>query len=228
MLDMRWQIHYWDTVVSTNQTAQSLPVFSVVVAKQQSAGRGRYGRVWESPKGNLYLSAVVGDYGIKTPLLAFVVGVAVADALSDYSVRLKWPNDLLLNGKKVGGILLEKTEDNRTIIGIGVNVLSCPEKGMIYETACLGNKLPVSKIEKVILNALEQYLMLFETQGFSCIRDRWMNYVDKIGSHITVKMPDKQMSGIFKELSPEGALVLETSGKTCLITVGDVFFNEGK
>lgn len=224
---MRWQIHHFDTVVSTNQTAYAFPTDSVVVAKHQSGGRGRYGRVWESPVGNLYLSAVVGDYGAQTPLLAFVVGVAVAEALSDYSVRLKWPNDVLLNGRKIAGILLEKADDCRTIIGIGVNVASCPTEGMLYETACLGEGIFIAEVEKRILKSLHKNLTLFETKGFDDIRKQWLMYAIGLGEYITVRLPDKQISGTFKELSPDGALVLATSDKTCFITAGDVFFNKG-
>ncbi len=224
---MRWQIHHFDSVASTNQTARSFPTDSVVVACSQSGGRGRYGRVWESPVGNLYLWAGVGDYGAQTPLLAFVVGVAVAEALSNYSVRLKWPNDVLLNGRKMAGILLEKTDDCRTIIGIGVNVSSCPTEGMLYKTACLGKGISITEVEKRILESLDRNLTLFEVKGFNCIRERWLTYAIGLGECITVRLPDKQVSGIFKELSPDGALVLATSDKTCLITAGDVFFSKG-
>ncbi len=225
---MRWQIHHLDMVVSTNQTAHSFPVNSVIVAQQQSGGRGRYGRVWESPKGNLYLSVVVGDYEYQTPLLAFVAGVAVAEALSDYPVRLKWPNDVLLDGRKLAGILLERTDDGRTIIGIGVNVASNPTQGMLYETASLGGTVSVATVEANVLSALDMYLTQFETTGFAGIRDRWLHYAAGIGKEVTVRLPDRQLSGIFQEFSPEGALVLATSDKTILISAGDVFLSKGK
>ena len=128
---MKWSVNKFDQVVSTNETAKSFPIGSVIVASSQSGGKGRMGRCWMSPIGNLYLSAVIGEYDIQTPLLAFVVAVSVVDALKDFNVQLKWPNDVLLNDGKVAGILLERTE-NKIIIGIGVNIISNPTENVLY------------------------------------------------------------------------------------------------
>lgn len=221
---MRWQITHFDRLESTSQTARDFPVNSVIIADSQSGGRGRYGRKWESPKGNLYLSAVLPDYGYQTPLLAFVVGVALADALSDFGVRLKWPNDVLLDGKKLAGILLERTDDGRIIAGIGVNVAFHPTQNVLYETESLKGQLSVEETANRILESLQNMLQLFETQGFTSIHRLWLFYALGIGGAVTVRLPDRQLQGVFKEFSPDGALVLELSDKTIQkITAGDVF-----
>lgn len=221
---MKWSVHYFDQVVSTNETAKNFPINTVIIASCQSGGKGRMGRSWLSPKGNLYLSAVVKDYDDKTPMLAFVVAIALADALADFEVRLKWPNDILLNGKKLAGVLLERTEDKRIIIGIGVNIVSCPTDGMLYETASLNGQIELEKVQEKILNALAENITLFEDKGFDVIREKWVRYAEGIGQTIKVQLPTKTLVGIFKELSPQGELVLELPDKTVQkITAGDVF-----
>ena len=221
---MKWSVKTFDQVVSTNETAKNLPINTVVVASCQSGGKGRMGRTWVSPKGNLYLSAVVKDYGEKTPFIAFVVAVALAEAFADFGVRLKWPNDVLLNGGKLAGVLLERTDDKRVIIGIGVNVNSCPTDGMIYKTASLNSKMALEKAQEKILNALTQNIWIFEEQGFEPIRKKWLHYAEGIGQTIKVQLPMQTLVGIFKELSPQGELVLELPDRTVQkITAGDVF-----
>ncbi len=224
ILFMRWRIRHFDRLESTSQTAKDFPVNSVIIADSQSGGRGRYGRTWESPKGNLYVSVVLTDYGYQTPLLAFVVGVSVAEALSDFGVCLKWPNDVLKDGKKLAGILLERTDDGRVIVGIGVNVASHPTRNMMYETASLEGRISVDETADRVLMSLDKILRLFETDGFSPIYRLWMDRATGVGGPVTVRLPNRQMQGIFKELSPDGALVLELPDKTIQkITAGDVF-----
>ena len=105
---MKWDIHQFDTLESTNATALSCPPGTVVMAESQTAGRGRYGRTWQSPKGNLYMSLVLPDLGKDNIALPFLTAVAVADSLPGFDITLKWPNDVLLSGKKLAGILIEK------------------------------------------------------------------------------------------------------------------------
>lgn len=221
---MKWNVYHFDCLKSTNDTARSYPPNSVIVAAEQTAGRGRLGRVWQSKRGNLFLSAVVPDYGPQTPLLAFVTGLAVSDALADFGVRLKWPNDVLLNGGKVCGILLERTEENRIIVGIGVNVAVAPQAGMMYRTACLNGAITVQEVEDRVLKALERNLNDWEKNGFEPIRNRWLAKAAGLNENVKVNLPDIQITGVFKDLSPQGELVLETPDKTVQkIVAGDVF-----
>ena len=226
---MKWQIKQFNQLVSTNDTAKTSPVGTVIIAKAQTGGKGRYGRSWESPLGNLYLSAVVPDFGKASSLLAFVAGLAVATALSDFHVRLKWPNDILLNGGKVAGILLERRDDGCVIIGIGVNVISCPTSPMLYKTACLNGVLSVSTVQEKVLTALSHYLSVFETQGFEPVRRDWLSLAVGLNQSIKVDLPRKTLIGTFKELSPQGELILETPDKIVhKITAGDVFLMQEK
>jgi len=221
---MKWKIKRFEQVQSTNESAKSLPVGSVVIAGCQTGGRGRYGRVWTSPKGNLYLSAVVSELGAQTPLLAFVAGVAVIEALSDFPVYLKWPNDILLNGGKIAGILLEKTEDRSVVIGIGINVVSCPKENMMYPTASLDNKISLPDLEEKLLNALNTNVDLLAQGHFDLIRNKWIKKAVGLGKTIEVHLPKQTIRGLFKEFSPQGELILETPDKIVhKITAGDVF-----
>ena len=221
---MKWQIKRFDEVESTNETATSFPADSVIIATRQTKGRGRYGRKWESPTGNLYLSAVVSDFGKKTPLLAFLAGVSVAEALTEFKVRLKWPNDVLLNGGKVAGILLERTEKNTVIIGIGINVANAPTQNMMYQTASLNNKITLSKLEIRLLNALKNNLDLFRNDKFDAIQKKWLSFAEGIGQKIQVHLPNQTLTGKFTQLSPQGELILETPDKIVhKISAGDVF-----
>ena len=220
---MKWFINKFDQVVSTNEIAKSFPVNSVIIASCQSGGKGRMGRCWMSPKGNLYLSAVVKEYDARTPLLAFVVAVSVADALKDFNVRLKWPNDVLLTGGKVAGILLERTE-NKIIVGIGVNIVSSPTENMLYKTAHLNGRITVEQAMDKILTALSENIAIFEDSGFERIRQKWLQVAKGLGQTIKVQQPNQTMIGVFKDLSPQGELVLELPDKTVQkITAGDVF-----
>jgi BirA family transcriptional regulator, biotin operon repressor / biotin---[acetyl-CoA-carboxylase] ligase len=110
------------SVRSTQDIARGMPIGSVVVADHQSAGRGRLDRRWESPQGTALLVSFVLE---PNPLLSLAAGVAAAEACGS-EVRLKWPNDLLLHGKKLGGILVETTPE-RAICGIGINLTWAPE-----------------------------------------------------------------------------------------------------
>jgi BirA family biotin operon repressor/biotin-[acetyl-CoA-carboxylase] ligase len=226
---MKWHTYYFDSVSSTNKIAQDKPIGSVIIARQQTDGYGRHGRHWISPVGNLYLSAVVPDFGSTTPLLAFVSGVAVAESLSDFHPYLKWPNDILINKAKVAGILLEKTEHNSVIIGIGVNVVSAPTTQVIYATTHLAGKIDLKTLIDSILENLKKNILLFQEQGFETIRNKWLNYAFGIGQKIQVHLPNAEIIGIFKEISPQGELVLETPNKTIQnIIVGDVFFKDNQ
>ena len=103
---MNWKTYFFKEVDSTNTRAADYDVGSVIIAENQTAGRGRNGRRWQSLNGNLFLSAVLPALQNETPFLSFAAGVALAEALPDLPVRLKWPNDVLLHNAKVAGILL--------------------------------------------------------------------------------------------------------------------------
>lgn len=219
---MKWEIKRFNSLESTNLTARSCPVGTVIMAETQTGGRGRYGRVWQSPKGNLYVSFVFPADKKTERYLSFLTGLALAESLPEFSVRLKWPNDVLLDGKKVAGILLESMED-KIIVGIGVNLISHPTKNMLYPTADLGGRLaPMALVQRLMIQ-YEALFAVLDKKGFKKIRARWLDLSVGLGETISVHLPTQELIGIFKGISDEGALLLKTGSKVHSITAGDVF-----
>jgi len=219
---MKWEIKQFNSLVSTNLTARSCEPGTIVMAETQTGGRGRYGRVWQSPKGNLYVSFVFESDPKRDPYLSFITGLALAESLPEFSVQLKWPNDVLLDGKKVAGILLETTGD-KIIVGIGVNLLINPDKNMLYPTANLGGKLSPIALVKRLMIQYEALFRVFEQKGFKKIRSRWLDLAVGVGETISVHLPNEELIGQFKGISPEGALLLKVGKVVHSITAGDVF-----
>ena len=224
---MKWDIHQFETLESTNATALLCPVGTVVMAESQTAGRGRYGRTWQSPKGNLYMSLVVPDLGKDNYVFPFLTAVAVADSLPGYDVSLKWPNDVLLSGKKLAGILIEKADD-KLVVGIGVNVVTSPSEGVLYPTANLEGRLRPMTLAKRILLQYNTLLGLLEKKGFKEIRKRWLSYATNLHKTISIHLADAEFQGIFKGIDDKGALLLKQKSGTRTLNVGDVFFNLNK
>ena len=224
---MIWKKFTFETVDSTNKVAADYPIGSVIVANSQTSGRGRYGHTWVSDKGNLYMSAVLKTYDEQTPFMAFVVAVSVADALgkTGCSPQLKWPNDILLNGAKLAGILLEQVDD-KLIVGIGVNCASCPDN-LPYPATHLNGRIGADQLADLILEQLMYWIGLFETDGFMPIYHKWKNYAVGLGQTITVRLPNETLQGIFKDLSESGALLLQLPDNTVKhITAGVVLLDE--
>lgn len=223
---MKFKKYDFETLKSTNETAVEYEPGAVIIAREQTGGRGRYGKKWESPRGNLYMSVVLTDMGQEAGNLAFVIAVAVARALKEFNVQVKWPNDILLDGKKLVGILLERAE-NKIIAGIGVNIVSAPKANMAYETADLGGAMTVNQVVDKILIELSNVLDILNTQGFPVILTQWKQYAIGMGTPILVNLPGAQLQGIFRDLSLSGALMLELPDKTITeVTAGTVFFTD--
>lgn len=225
---MKWNLIYLDEVSSTNDEAALLPQGSCVVAKKQTNGRGKCARKWVSETGNLFFSVVLKNYEYKTPLLSFVVAVSVAESLSEFSVQLKWPNDVLLNYKKIAGILLENRDD-KVVVGVGINTLKKPQGLFLYPTDGLNGALHNAEVLKRFLERLESNLCLFENEGYAPIREKWLSFACNKGKIIKVKMPNEEIIGRFLDLTGEGLLKIETDDLSCrYISAGDVFLlNEG-
>ena len=224
---MQWDIHQFESLESTNATALSCPPGTVVMAECQTAGRGRYGRTWQSPKGNLYMSLVLSDLGKNNAYIAFLTAVAVADSLPGFDIALKWPNDVLLSGKKLAGILIEK-EGDKLVVGIGVNVMTSPEEGVLYPTANLEGHLRPMTLAKRILLQYNTLLDLLDKKGFKEIRKRWLSYATGLHKPISIHLADVELQGIFKGIDAKGALLLKQKKGTRTLTVGDVFLNKDK
>ncbi len=215
--------YYFEKLDNTNDTAKSYPIYSAIYTEQQIKGRGRMGRTWESIKGNLFTSLVVpasadaSDY-------SFIASLAVALTLAPLSPRIKWPNDVLIHGKKISGILLE-TFNEKLIIGIGINIIGNPLH-TLYPTTCLkecGIEVTSKVIFEKLLQNFSDLLLIYGKSGFKDIRRQWLEFAAGLGQKIEVHLPQKNLTGIFKNINEQGALLLETPEKEYSITAGDVF-----
>jgi BirA family transcriptional regulator, biotin operon repressor / biotin---[acetyl-CoA-carboxylase] ligase len=234
-----------DEIDSTNDEARRLARDGVtgdfiVWAKQQTKGKGRYGKQWVSPEGNLYLSLLltsITDVN-RASELSFVTAVAVGEALmaltSREKVGYKWPNDILFNGKKLGGILLESEVSSRNseldfmVIGLGINIKHFPEKVDYPATSLLAEDY-ADIISDQLLDTIMQHfcywLGQWQSQGFSVIRQTWLQKAINLGNVITVNTPNERLSGVFETLREDGSLELKLAGgQICLISSGEVFF----
>ena len=189
---------------STQDVARSLPVGSIVVADHQSAGRGRLGRTWEAPAGTALLASFVMPIN---PLASIAAGVAAADACGP-QVRLKWPNDLLLDGRKLGGILVEVTE-RRAVVGIGINLTTAPPGAAMLRE----EREPV--LERLI-PALEHWF----SASPEAVLSAWRARADTLGRRVRAAVAGQVIEGLAEDIDSGGALVVD--GRRVL--VGDVTY----
>lgn len=211
---------------------------TVVWAREQTAGRGRRGRAWTSPVGNLYTSTILRPEcpAGEAAQLSLVAAVALADALaallpSQGGLTCKWPNDILADGQKVAGILLEsagnETAVDWVVIGCGVNVTSHPADTPYPATdlAALAGTAPVLEtVLEYYLRHLFAWRDRWRSGGIAPVRDAWIARAAGLGGAITVRLPDRELHGRFRDLDADGALLLELpDGGQQRITAGDVF-----
>ena len=221
---MKWNLIFLDKVESTNDVAASLPRGSCVVAKEQTKARGRMGRKWISLRGNLFFSLVLKSYGAQTPMLSFVLSLSIAEVLKKFDAKIKWPNDVLIDGKKVCGILFENLGET-VVAGVGINTQNAPITDVLYPTTSLNGDMENNILLQNILDAFDLNMMLFETEGFQKIKEKWLSYSKGVGKEIVICLPNEKVKGEFVGLTDEGAVQLRTNDLCCrLITAGDVFF----
>jgi len=241
-----------DCVDSTNVEAKRLAEegcadYTVVWAKRQTQGRGRRGREWVSKPGNLYFSVVLRPPRPMADVvqLSFVAANALADTIARITppgivINVKWPNDVLVDGKKISGILMEgDTEPGSdhfkwVVLGIGVNVASHP---LVHETASAstslaaqgvqGEGLNIGTLLEVLSKEFLAGLEVWDTLGFAPVRHQWLLRAKGIGGSVRVRLPNETLYGTFSTLDESGALVLQKDGKPDRrITAGDVFILE--
>jgi len=238
-----------DQVTSTNKVAREwaakgedmAPDGTIIWASEQTEGRGRRGRTWHSPPGNLYFSMILRP---EIPLsqageLGFVTSLALNDCLGTLSpaghdISCKWPNDILLNGKKVAGLLLETESPGKQldalIVGIGVNVASHPE-GTEFPATSLRYEQFSSTVEETLAGFCKSFLNWTHRwleEGFTPVRKNWLWRAKGMGEEITVRLANDTLHGRFKDIDETGALILQTDSGNKVIHSGDVFFGEGK
>jgi BirA family biotin operon repressor/biotin-[acetyl-CoA-carboxylase] ligase len=227
----------YDTLDSTNEEARRLAKSGVrgplwIVSHEQTAGRGRRGRVWISESGNLFATLLMQATTSLSAQLGFVAGLAAADAIAAHAsgaeVALKWPNDVLLNGKKVAGILLEALGHDSLAIGIGINLAHYPretEIPSISVAAVTGNPPDLDGILLRLASAMTAWYEIWLRQGFQPVRKAWLLRASGLGQPIRARLGDSEREGVFEDLDEDGALLLrDAAGTLTRITAGDVFF----
>ncbi|USG63261.1 biotin--[acetyl-CoA-carboxylase] ligase [Sneathiella marina] len=239
-----FDVTVFETIGSTNIEARRLAEEGnlegrVVWSKRQEQGVGRRGRDWSSPTGNLYCSLLLRPEcdPLAGARLSFLIAVALQKAIAaelptDSDVKVKWPNDVLVKGHKISGILLEsKTRPDGildyVIVGTGVNVVSFPDITDGLPATSLKYQGAQPKLETLLSAYLHNFLelyMIWKHSGFAPIREQWLERAVGIGQQITVKLSDQMLMGIFSDLDMDGALVLRLdTGEEKLITAGEVF-----
>ncbi len=205
----------------------------VIRAREQVSGRGRQGRPWRSPIGNLYLSVLIDPAATlaQTAQLSFVAGLAIWRAVSDLApgagLQLKWPNDLLLDGAKLAGLLLEVPYAGRqAVLGMGLNLHTAPTDTP-YPATSLPSRAtgPVDRDEatEVVLLRLSEALGQWRRDGFDAIRADWQAAAHPIGTPLTVRVtPEAPLTGTFDGLGVDGHLRLKTADGIRQIPAGDV------
>ncbi len=217
-----------------------------VVAGRQTAGRGRRGRAWQTPSGNLAASllTVLTVPPARAATLGFVAGLALLDALvavagegnADAPVAefaLKWPNDVIAGGGKLAGILLEaeRLDDHRlaVVVGIGVNVAFVPEVPGVTTVSLGGLGIPADApaLFAALADSWVDRAALWDAgAGLAAIRDRWLARAAGVGSLVAITREGRPLWGVFDTIDDEGRLVLRRgdSGDVELIAAGDVHF----
>ena len=245
VLPAGWRLEARAWVGSTNEDAKRLalagaPEFTLIWALEQKQGRGRRGRSWSSPRGNLYLSLVLRPEVAagEAAQIGFVAAVALAETLRPLlppgaEIALKWPNDVLIGRRKVSGILPEAVsgEAGRVealILGIGVNVASHPEGSAWPATdlAAEGAKIALEPLLERLAAALDRWIGIWGREGFAPVRARWMESALGAGERMELRLEHRVLAGRFIEIDAEGALLLApTDGSPPQkIRAGEVFF----
>jgi len=226
------------TMAEADRLRASVSVPTWILALEQTSARGRRGRVWHQPKGNFSATLLMKPKG---PVQAraqrsFVAALALREAFVATTGRegafvLKWPNDVLLNGGKVAGILLESLGDHLAI-GIGVNLLAAPTRDTVEAGAVspvnlraeTGTSLTPEAMLDVLAPAYDRWERQFQTYGFAPVREAWLSHAARLGEVITARTAACETTGTFQTVDDSGALVLKAADGVHHIPAADVYF----
>lgn len=241
LFDSEWPILWYEDIDSTNEEARRRAKSGDwqhcwIGAAKQSMGRGRRGRVWQSPVGNLFTTAYFPWEGSAelASKICFSAGLAVIDAAENVgcdtsAMALKWPNDVRVNQRKLCGILIEtgqlSSDDLWIAAGIGVNVAMAPEADQL--TTCLhALGAPATLDARAFLSVLamtfQSRVSQLQEKGFSHVRIDWLEKSEGLGQEVVVTVGNDNVRGVMRDMDEAGALILDTAQGQKIITAGDV------
>ena len=224
----RLNLAIYNDIDSTNEISKNAPIeneFNLILAEKQTAGKGRHGKNWYSPKnGNIYMSLSTKKELNYAPL-SLLVGIICAQVLTKYTnkgaVRLKWPNDIVVNNKKIGGILIEKVvsdKETTTIVGIGINFLIDSQEKWWGD---LSNFNIGDSRDQIISMITSKIINIFDKENEDWINE-WLKYCMHINKEVKIiKTDDSSENAIFKSIDQDGCALLETE-------MGIKIFNSGE
>lgn len=239
--------HILDTVDSTNAHAFRLAPQSAgpcwILAGEQTAGRGRRARAWDSPRGNFHGTLLLHptEPASQVALRSFAAALALRDAFValtglPQAFALKWPNDVLLNGGKVAGILLESAGAGQGVqhlaIGIGVNLIAAPDPALMESGAVppvtllaeTGLRVTPETFLDALAPAYARWEATFTTQGFAPLRAAWLTHAARLGETIRARTGTETREGTLETIDDTGALILRQSHGPVAIPAAEVFF----
>jgi BirA family biotin operon repressor/biotin-[acetyl-CoA-carboxylase] ligase len=247
---LAWRLEAHDELGSTSDLVRARaeagePEGLAVLARRQTSARGTRGRAWSTPAGNLALSMLLRP---RLPLrdaarLSLLCGAALAEAVAEIlppgtRLALKWPNDLMLNGNKLSGILLESQGDGQgdgnrgiawVIPGIGVNLAHAP---ILPDrvAACLAEHIPPPDPEAFaprLLARLAHWYAVLHAEGFAPVLQAWLAHAQPAGSKMNLKLGSDVLQGIFAGLDADGSLLMTVDGTTRRFATGEVLLPGG-
>ena len=230
----------FDALDSTNEEARRLaangetgPLW--IVTREQTKGRGRRGNLWVSQSGNLFATLLMTAPHVSAAQLGFAASLAAADVVASLAgesrVSLKWPNDVLLDGRKVAGILLEALTRDALAIGIGINLAHHPEG---TETPAISVKTATGATPSaddalaLLAGRFAAWYAVWQGQGFAGLKPYWLKRASGLGRSVRARLAHSEIEGVFEDLDQDGALLLRgmKAGLT-RITAAEVFLGEG-
>ncbi len=207
-----------------------------ILTHNQSAGTGRRGKVWQMPKGNFAASLLMHSNEPMQALAqrSFIAALALRDTLEAFGatdITLKWPNDVLVKGRKIAGILLASAS-GAIIIGIGVNLAKAPDISTLGDDALppvalssvIGSHVSAEEFLTNLATCFDRYEQQMRNFGFDLIRLAWLQKAAKLGEIIHARLPDRTETGTFETIDETGALVLMTAKGRITLPAAEVFF----
>ncbi len=240
----RGKIAHWswfeaETVGSTNDEIKKMVPdkgkYIVFSAVHQTKGRGRRGRIWHGLEDNLFFTYSIKIEPVELGRIVCMTGLSLAKTVKKIEpssqIRIKWPNDVFLEGKKLSGILIENINEDLWAIGIGVNIVSAPVlTDMPYQAVSLrecGISLDRTEFLRYYLNEFAADMELYQQQGFAAIKEQWCTLALNYQQEISIRTETGVKNGKFADIDNNGYLLLKTCGRVERIMAGDVFTDNG-